>query len=199
MSRRSSGWITARSQIAFVIGLMIAAGLIFWLEHVRFTTLRDPLGIAWLEASDPPADLGLADADVARAWADHLVARLASLDPETEQVAALLAARACPAVSDRCAPLEAAADQALESMSGDVELPDDPVAQALMIVAVEAALQHGVADAAWLDAYRLASAMPRPLSAEPGLRQFTSRAAALVGREFPVQRDFSDLRDWSAP
>lgn len=200
MSRRVSGWISSRSQIAFLVGLVIASGVIFWLEKVRFEQSDDPLGSYWIhETAQPPARLPDAGAlTLVAQWRPILAARLAAGDPEGAPAPLLLAYATCLQAGDPCAELlQPAAQAALAAVAASSDWPD-PLDPALALVALATLERQAVAPdprpayrtlARWLDGFDEAD-----LAGRFGIAQFFARAAALTGHEFAGFRSYASLR-----
>lgn len=194
-----SGWITGRSQIAFLVGLAIAAGVIFWLEKVRFEASDDPLGSFWIEQREPPPRVLDAGArTLIELWRPELVTRLAGLDPAIDPVPVLLGYVSCLKALDPCAArLAQPAREAIHTIATGVRW-EDPLLPSLSLVAL-ASLQRdlGAPDpraawrtvALWLDSYD-----DWALGGRFGTAQFVSRAAALTGNEFARFRSYASLR-----
>lgn len=197
MSRPTSGWITGRSQIAFIVGLFLAFGVIIWLELLRFERTVDPLGSLWIEA---PAMPGRPAAEAVaperlRTGRDALTAVLAAADPADDRAALLLGYAACRVAADDCATaLREPAAAALAAAAGAPAAWDGGLQAPLELLSLTALLQAGEAEA--LPAWQ--AAVPREgagLPAAPGLRQFAARVLALSGREAPDDRSYGELRD----
>ena len=197
MSGRTSGWITGRSQIAFIVGLFLAFGLIIWLELLRFERTADPLGSLWIEAPTMP---GRPAAEAAApeqlaAGRDALAAVLAAADPADDRAALLLGYAACRVAAADCADrLEPLAAAALAAAAEAPAAWDGGLQAPLEFLSLTALLQAGGAEA--LPAWH--AAVPREdagLPAAPGIRQFAARALALSGREAPGDRAYGELRD----
>lgn len=196
MTGQRSGWITARSQIAFVVGLVIAVGVIFWLELVQFRNADDPMGDSWVVALDVPA-WRIAD-DARPAWLDTAIATVAAGD---DPVASALVAAACSR-SSICDAAPDASSAALTVLASS-PAPWDAVRGPVALVALSALLAD-TADPAVAAAWAAAQGMAEGLGAtsipsEFGLRQFAARAATLAGRDFAAARRLTELRDVFEP
>ncbi|MGD9740936.1 MAG: hypothetical protein AB7O56_12100 [Bauldia sp.] len=192
MTTRTNGWITARSQIAFVVGLLIAVGIIFWLEVIRFQTGDDPAGDAWLQAEAVPARGPVNAATVAALRSALAGPAAAGEDPTT----LLLAASACPAAAAECAPLH----DALAAAPSEPSPATDAVGLALRIVALAALLREPSPSPALNVVWRMTAAQGAAQSVaslpdQIGLRQFAGHAATLTGRMFYEAARYAGFRD----
>jgi hypothetical protein len=153
--RRRNGWITARSQITFVVGLVIAVVVIFWLELVQFRNADDPSGDGWVVALDLPA---------ARAWSaepEWLRPAIAVVAGGGDAVATALVAAACGATSP-CAPAPDDVASALAGVSVDPAAWGSDIRGPLALAALARLLGSTPADqaaAAWAAARAEAVAM----------------------------------------
>lgn len=197
----TSGWIAGRSQITFLVGLVIAAGVIFWLEKVRFETSDDPLGSFWIEQREPPAPrvLDAGARTLIEQWRPELVAKIVAADPALDPVPVLLGYASCLKALDPCAArLTQPAREAIQEVATGVRW-EDPLLPSLTLVAL-ASLQRdrGAPDpraawrtvALWLDGFD-----DWALGGRFGTAQFVSRAAALTGNEYASFRSYASLRE----
>ncbi|HKU94994.1 MAG TPA: hypothetical protein VJR58_06945 [Vineibacter sp.] len=198
--RRPSGWITARSKIAFLVGLALAMAVIVSMEAIDFSRQADPLGTYWLKsrafAANPPQRraMGSAQMPALDAWVAAASRRLARGDAPAEAV--LLGAAACLHGNLVCdARLAAPADgDALARASGAWT---DGIEGAVALVAATRLALSGDVSGTALAPPRVAARALRAAALTglaPGHRQFAARAAAIVGREMPAARSYIDLR-----
>lgn len=197
MSQNRNGWITARSQISFVIGLVLAVGVIFWLELVQFRNADDPSGDGWVVTVDLPSPRGLLTEAP-----DWFAAALTIVAEGNDPVATALVAAACRGLAS-CAPAPEAVTMALLELAASPAAWDDAPAGPASLAALSALL--GAADdreavSAWAVAREAAGQMAASsITSEHGLRQFAARAATLAGRDFAAARRLTDLRDVFEP
>lgn len=186
-----NNWITARSQIAFVVGFVIAVAIIFWLESAEFGRADDPAGTDWIVAVDLPGPR-MVDAG-GPGWLGDAVATVAAGDDATATVVAAAACRDEPV----CAPLADELPMALGVVAMSPRPWGDSPAGALTLTALAALLSTGTApDAlpAWRSAVAAAAALDAAdLPSHAGLRQFAARSAALSGRDFAAALRFLEL------
>lgn len=196
MTGRRNGWITARSQITFVVGLVIAVGVIFWLELVQFRNADDPFGDSWVVAVDLPA------ARAGDAEPEWLRAASAVVAGGGDAVAIAMVAAACGATGACVTPPESVAN-AMARLSGDPAAWGDDIRGPVALAALASLLGVTPTDqalAAWAAARAQVVSMPAAaITSQPGQRQFAARAAALSGRDLAAARRLTDLRDVFEP
>ncbi len=201
MSRRTSGWITGRSQLAFLIGLILASGAIFWLEKIRFESTDDPLGSFWIDQRQPPTArvLDAGARTLIEQWRPKLADQVAALSPTQYPSVVLLAYASCLKADAPCATqLRPLASEALEQVAAGATTWPGPLQPSLALVALTLFERNVAAPdprpawqvvARWLDGLDEWS-----LGGLHGLAQFISRSAALTGNEFAAFRSYASLR-----
>jgi len=198
---RTSGWITGRSQIAFIVGLIVAFAVIFWMEHLRFQESYEPLGTYWIESIEVPPERSRPSeaSSQIEAWRQEALAAVAMAEPQAAHTAVLLTYAVCVRRGYACAEsLRERAEGALAAVAADQASAGSLEEKALMLVATVALLaEDSPIDAR--AAYRVLTQQLRKLTesslvVEAGLRQFIARAVALTGHELPDARSYAELR-----
>lgn len=200
------GWLTARGQIAFLVGLVIAFSAIFALERVDFSRTADPLGVGWMDRrSGVPFErlrsqvapevrqrmIGTAT----RMLADRMLAERTGAQPTLATGAALLGYAACVHMADPCAERLAPTMDSGHVFSGG---PDLALDRFMGLLGATSLMQHDrrsqAALAYWRDAaHALAVTGAVLLPNAPGHAQFGARTSQLVGLAAPVARNYTSL------
>lgn len=195
MTARRNGWITARSQIAFVVGLVLAVGVIFWLELIQFRNADDPSGDAWVMEVALPEPRAVTDTPPL--WLATAIAIVANSEDHSARVVVAAACHAFGGCPDGAGDVGVSLAELAGSPVPWSDAPDGPLTFAALTALASSAV--GEALPAWAAAWNaVALISDGSITDRDGLRQFTGRALALAGRDAPARR-YADLRQIFEP